>query len=326
VSFRSLSAARLADAVAALARGEVIGLPTETVYGLAGDASSPAAVARIFALKGRPASHPLIVHLGAPAWLEAWARERPWSAWKLAEQFWPGPLTLILKRRLDVLDAVTGGQDTVGLRVPSHPVARAVLQSFGRGLAAPSANRFGHVSPTLAQHVREEFGDDVPIVLDGGPCEVGIESTIVDLSGKIPRILRPGHVTAEEIESVIGPVALSADAVSPRVPGSLSSHYAPRTRTEVLPRAALVARASELRSKGLRVLALAIESLPEEVEGLALEDEASDYARRMYAALRKLDAERANRLLIEAPRAGPEWDAVRDRLTRAASPGEPDGS
>jgi L-threonylcarbamoyladenylate synthase len=326
VAFRSLSPARLADAVAALARGEVIGLPTETVYGLAGDAASPAAVLRIFQLKGRPAHHPLIVHLGSAGWLDRWALDLPWAALQLSEQFWPGPLTLILKRRPEVLDTVTGGQDTVGLRVPSHPVAQSVLHSFGRALAAPSANRFGHVSPTLAEHVREEFGQEVPIVLDGGPCDVGIESTIVDLSGRIPRILRPGHVTAEEIESVIGPVAVSPDAVSPRVPGALASHYAPRTKTEVLPKAALLARASELSSEGKRVLALAIETLPDGISGLALEEEASDYARHLYAALRKLDAGRADRLLIEAPPGLPEWDAVRDRLTRAAAPGEPDGS
>ncbi|AVP98241.1 threonylcarbamoyl-AMP synthase [Ahniella affigens] len=222
----------ITEAVAALRRGEVIGLPTETVYGLAGDARNPEALQRIFATKGRPADHPLIVHLADAKQLSDWAIDVPVAALQLAQAFWPGPMTLILKRQANVSDLVTGGQDTVGLRVPSHPWAQAVLQAFGGGLAAPSANRFGHVSPTTAQHVRDEFGEAVPVVLDAGPCQVGIESTIIDLSTGFARILRPGLITAEQIEAVLhaspeAPGARQTSADTPRVSGSLASHYAP---------------------------------------------------------------------------------------------------
>ncbi|MBP6626671.1 MAG: threonylcarbamoyl-AMP synthase, partial [Arenimonas sp.] len=193
----------LDEALAALRRGEAIGLPTETVYGLAADASRPDAVRRIFALKGRPADHPLIVHIAGADQIERWARDVPEAARTLAAAFWPGPLTLILRKRDDVPEEVTGGQDTVGLRCPAHPLALALLQAFGGGLAAPSANRFGHVSPTTAAHVREEFGAEVPVVLDGGDCVVGIESTIVDLSGGTPRILRPGRITHAQIHALL---------------------------------------------------------------------------------------------------------------------------
>src|SRR5688572_17574070 len=208
----------IADAAARLARGDVVAFPTETVYGLGADAANPQAIARIFSLKGRPADHPLIVHLAEPASVEGWTREAPPQARALAERFWPGPLTLILARSKRVPDAVTGGQDTVGIRCPSHPVAQALLREFARvgsgAVAAPSANRFGHVSPTTAQHVRDEFGPGLTI-LDGGACEVGLESTIVDLSRGRAVLLRPGGITREAIELVLGAKLQERDGHSP---------------------------------------------------------------------------------------------------------------
>jgi L-threonylcarbamoyladenylate synthase len=312
-------AANLQAAIAALRAGEVVGLPTETVYGLAADARNTAAVAKIFALKGRPADHPLIVHIADAASLPDWASEVPDSALGLAKAFWPGPLTLIVRKRDDVPAAVTGGQDTVGLRCPAHPMALELLRGFGGGLAAPSANRFGHVSPTSAAHVREEFGEAVAIVLDGGDCEVGIESTIVDLSGTLPRILRPGRISREQIESVIGAVAVGSDANSPRASGTLDKHYAPRTATQLLARAQLEASAREQGVLGKRVLVLALQELPEGCEGLALPTQADAYAHGLYAALRELDAMQANLLLVERPPEGHAWIAVQDRLQRSAA-------
>ncbi|MEK7737911.1 MAG: L-threonylcarbamoyladenylate synthase, partial [Pseudomonadota bacterium] len=220
------AAAQIAHAVTLLRAGELVAFPTETVYGLGADAANPAAVAKIFAAKGRPADHPLIVHLPSAEALDAWAREVPESARKLAAAFWPGPLTLILKRQPQVPDAVTGGQDTVGLRVPDHPLALALLKAFDggrfRGIAAPSANRYGRISPTSAAHVRAELGAAVPLVLDGGDCQVGIESTIVDLSRGTPRLLRPGAIGAADIAHVLGAnldkISLEhPDASAPRV-------------------------------------------------------------------------------------------------------------
>jgi len=308
------------SAVAALDGGEVIGLPTETVYGLAGDATNPAAVRRIFALKGRPADHPVIVHLGDAAWLDHWARDIPPAARQLAECFWPGPLTMILRRAATVSDLITGGQDTVGLRVPAHPVALAVLRGFGRGLAAPSANRFGHLSPTTAEHVRAEFGADLPLVLDGGPCDIGIESTIVDLSGDRPRVLRPGNIAAELLAAVLdAPVTGGAAAASPRVAGSLRSHYAPRARAELLAREELDTRLAKARREHETVAVLAIGDLPAAAHGLALPASPENYARGLYAALRTLDADGVNCILIEAPPSSLAWLAIRDRLRRATA-------
>ncbi len=313
-----LSEAELADACAALRRGEVIGLPTETVYGLAGDAANADAVRRIFATKGRPADHPLIVHLADATQLPDWASDVPEAAQRLAAAFWPGPLTMILKRAPGVLDLVTGGQDTVGLRVPNHPVALALLNAFGGGLAAPSANRFGHVSPTTAQHVRDEFGEAVPVVLDGGPCKVGIESTIVDLSGDIPRILRPGQIGADAIAQVLGqPIATGAQQASPRVSGSLASHYAPDTPAERVPTERLDTMIRQAHGSGESVRVLALRHLPNGVHGLVMPNDPEQYARHFYAALRSLDAEGAERLLIELPPDEPRWLALHDRISRA---------
>ena len=315
----SASAQRVAEAVAALRRGEVIGLPTETVYGLAADAANPAAVQRIFALKGRPAEHPVIVHIADASALETWAREVPGAARALAAAFWPGPLTLILPRQATVSDVVTGGQDTVGLRCPAHPLALRLLREFDGGLAAPSANRFGHVSPTSAAHVRAEFGDAVPLILDGGDCEVGIESTIVDLSGATPRILRPGRLGKAELEAVIGPILEGVANDSPRVSGALASHYAPHTRTELLTREELGERARNFRARGESVLALTLGSAVEGIDGRVLAADPDTYGHDLYAALRELDARRADRLLVEAPPRTRAWFAVLDRLGRAAA-------
>jgi len=315
-----LAPPQLAEAVEALRRGELVGLPTETVYGLAADAANPEAVRRIFALKGRPADHPLIVHLGEAAQIDAWARHIPPAARTLAQRFWPGPLTLILRRARGVHDAVTGGQDTVGLRVPAHPVALALLKAFGGGLAAPSANRFGHVSPTTAQHVREEFGEALPVVLDGGPCPVGIESTIVDLSSGAPRVLRPGRIGVDQLEGALG-IRLEAGAVaaSPRVSGSHDSHYAPRTPAELVAGEALAARCAALAREGEVVRVIALGPLPADAQGLGLPAQPTEYARHLYAALRAMDTEGADRILVQAPPEGEAWAAVRDRLRRATA-------
>jgi L-threonylcarbamoyladenylate synthase len=309
----------IAEAAAALRRGEVIGLPTETVYGLAGDASNDASVRRIFATKGRPADHPLIVHLGSTAQLADWATDIPDSAHRLAAAFWPGPMTLILKKAAPVSALVTGGQDSIGIRIPKHPVALQLLQSFGGGLAAPSANRFGHVSPTTAQHVRDEFGDSVPIVLDGGPSTIGIESTIIDLTSATPRILRPGQIGRDAIAAVIGAIDEGRHASSPRVSGALASHYAPRTPTESLPRDKLAARWRQCHDDGETALVLSIGALPQHTEGLALSEYPEDYARHLYAALRALDSEGADRILVERTPDTDAWRAISDRLQRASS-------
>lgn len=311
-------------AVAALRRGEVIGLPTETVYGLAADAGNVEAVRRIFALKGRPADHPLIVHIAEASSLPTWTSGASPLAARLADAFWPGPLTLILPRSARVPDVVTGGQDTVGLRCPDHPVALAVLREFGGGLAAPSANRFGRISPTSAAHVREEFPSGVDIVLDGGDCEIGIESTILDLSSGEPRILRPGRISAARIEVVIGPVAQDHSEHSPRASGTLEAHYAPRTPLLMLPRSALEAEARQQGAFGKRVAILGVGTVPKGSNGLALPEDAESYAHGLYAALRQLDASGQQLLLVEQPPDDQAWDAVQDRLRRAAAGAEAD--
>ncbi len=295
-----------------LAEGRVVAFPTETVYGLGADAANAGALAEVFRLKGRPSDHPLIVHLADAAQLPDWATDIPDMAWRLAEAFWPGPLTLILRRQPWVPDALTGGQDTVGVRVPAHPLARALLARFGRGVAAPSANRFGHISPTTAAHVRAEFGEAVR-VLDGGTCEVGLESTILDLSGETVRVLRPGAVTIEALEAVLGvPVVSGAARASPRVSGSLARHYAPRTP------AYLVRDAAGLCGPDDAVLARRVGAGAG--NWLTLPDDPLAYAHGLYAALRELDAGKHARLLIEEVPATPAWAAVRDRLSRAAMP------
>lgn len=311
----------IAKAVALLRAGQVVALPTETVYGLGADALNPAAVARIFALKGRPADHPLIVHLPPDEPLESWAADVPPTARALAQAFWPGPLTMILARGARVPRAVTGGQDTVALRVPDHPVALALLRAFGSGIAAPSANRFGHLSPTTAAHVRDEFGDALPLVLDGGPCRVGIESTIVDLTRGTPVVLRPGAVSAADIARVALGTDTTGDvnpaAPAPRASGLLARHYAPRTPAELVESAALPGRLADLTALGQTVGVLALgHSIG---DGIVLPNEAAAYSQGLYAALRALDRRGFSRLLIQAPPRDEPWRAVNDRLQRAVA-------
>ena len=311
--------AAIANAVALLRAGDVVGMPTETVYGLAGDATNAVAVARIFALKRRPADHPLIVHLPGADALPQWALRDDDRARALAARFWPGPLTLIVPRAAHVSDAVTGGQDTVGLRVPDHPVALALLAAFGGALAAPSANRFGHISPTTSEHVRREFGDELALILDGGPCDIGIESTIVDLSGSEARVLRPGRIGLAALAEVIGPVDAGATRSSPRVSGALASHYAPRTPAELVARADIRGQVRRATSEGERFVVLTRGEPVADAEGLTLPADPADYARHLYAALRELDGEDADRILVEAPPGDEAWTAVRDRLVRACA-------
>jgi len=315
MSIQASTAANIARAADLLRAGELVALPTETVYGLGADASNPAAVLKIFAAKDRPADHPLIVHLADADQLGAWAREIPPAAEALARAFWPGPLTLILKKRAEVPDAVTGGQDTVGLRIPDHPVALELLEAFGGGIAAPSANRFGRISPTSAQHVFEELGESVAMILEGGACDVGIESTILDLSRGEPVILRPGMIGIDALTAVIGqrPRLKGEGENAPRVSGALLAHYAPRTPMQMASReditnapadCAVLVRASEFPAGRF---AMSIDA-PFDAHG---------YAHDLYANLRALDAGAARLILVENLPEGSDWDAVRDRLGRA---------
>ncbi len=320
----------IAEAAALLRRGEIVAFPTETVYGLGADALNAEAVAKIFAAKERPADHPLIVHLPANAKLEHWARDVPGAARRLADVLWPGPLTLILKRHSRVPAIVSGGQDTVGLRVPDHPIARALLAQFSSGIAAPSANRFGRISPTTAEHVRQELGSRVPMVLDGGPCAVGIESTILDLSTTAWRILRPGAIGADEIGDILGwplrPVAEGdeIDETLPRVSGSLPGHYAPRTPLLMVPPGVLRAEVAARLAQGLNVAVLGREThpAPGQYRGVLWQRTVTGpagYAHYLYAHLRALDAAAVDLILVEAPPKTDAWLAVNDRLARAAS-------
>jgi len=317
----------VARAAALLRAGELVAFPTETVYGLGADANNPLAIGKIFVAKGRPADHPLIVHLPDASHLERWAVDIPAAAGKLAAAFWPGPLTLILKRHAAVPDAVTGGQDTVGLRVPDHPLALQLLREFsgasGGGLAAPSANRFGRVSPTTAAHVREELGDSVAMILDGGPCAVGIESTILDLSGGEPRILRPGMLDAAAIGEVLGHAPkFGGQQNAPRVSGSLEAHYAPRTPLQMVAVTALAKTAREALDSGRRIAVLAAQPLAFSHDSILYCPASADptqFAHDLYARLRELDAMGCDLILVVAPPAHENWRAVADRLRRAAA-------
>ena len=317
-------------AAAILRDGGLVAFPTETVYGLGAAARNPAAVARLYAVKGRPADHPVIVHLASADELGDWAADVPPAATALAGAFWPGPLTLVLRRAAGVPDALTGGRETIGLRVPDQPLALALLEAFGDGIAAPSANRFGAVSPTTAAHVRDSLGDDVDLILDGGPCTVGVESTIVDLTtpGE-PLLLRSGGADAERIAAVLGAVP-QPDLGPSRAPGMLASHYAPRARVELCPGGeALAARAAALLAGGepsvAAILPVAAETaLPPQVTVLARPADGAAYARDLYALLREADARGVSTLLVVPPDAAGIGLAVRDRLTRAATPSEGD--
>ena len=330
-----MSALTIKKAVETLQAGGLVALPTETVYGLGADAANPEAVAGIFAAKGRPADHPLIVHLANAAFLAQWAEDIPQPAWALAAVFWPGPLTLILKKQPWVPLAVTGGQDTVGLRVPAHPLTQELLTAFAAakapeaaGIAAPSANRFGRVSPTTAAHVREELGNEVSLILDGGPCVVGIESTIVDFSRDVPEILRPGAISPDDIARVIG-VSVSSSMGKgklpiPRVSGSLAVHYAPLTPLRLVASGALAGEVARLARVGRRVAVLAYSPCASHDPALAFHwqtmmPEPAAYARELYANLRILDALGTEIILVEAVPPEPAWQAIADRLSRAAA-------
>jgi len=311
--------AEIARAVAMLKQGALVAFPTETVYGLGADATNPKAIKRLYEVKGRPADHPVIVHFADAQAAFAWAREVPDAARALAARFWPGPLTLILKRSALAKDFVTGGQDTVGLRVPSHPVAQELLRQFGGGIAAPSANRFGLVSPTTAAHVREDLGGEVDLVLEGGPSEVGIESTIVDLSGGAAVLLRPGGISRMQLEKIL-PVR-EKDASAPRHSGGLERHYAPRTPTRMVPSHDLDKQISILKE---RIAVLAFSRPDERVDyWLRMPRDPAAYAQKLYAALRELDAAGCEEILVEAPPEEPAWAAVQDRLRRACSMARP---
>jgi L-threonylcarbamoyladenylate synthase len=310
-------------AVQALRDGELVAFPTETVYGLGANAQNPAAVRKIFEAKGRPTSHPVIVHLDSPRFLHRWVREVPETATKLAERFWPGPLTMVMPRAANVHDIVTGGQDTVAIRVPSHPMAQQLLTAFGGGIAAPSANRYGKLSPTRAEHVREELGDAVKVILDGGECQIGLESTIVSFEGQNVRLLRPGGVTAAQIRQVVGELLIiGADLESPRVPGGTPSHYAPTTPMAIVPSGEIDAHAAAMSEGGRRIAVLA-QRLPlkshKYVTWINAGRRPEQYGHDLYANLRTLDKAGCQQILVQDVPEGEAWDAIRDRLRRAAT-------
>lgn len=303
-----------------LRSGGLVALPTETVYGLGADAANDQAVSRIFAAKGRPADHPLIVHLAAASEMPRWARDIPEVAWRLASQFWPGPLTLILKRAPGRAAAASGGLDTIGLRVPGHPVALALLHEFGGGIAAPSANRFGRISPTRADHVLDELDGRIEAVLDGGACSVGLESTILDLSGAHPQILRPGAVTAEALAPIVEGVRAAPSGRAPQVPGSLDAHYAPITPLQLVEPAKLADEVATAMQAGRVVVLMRQESaLDPDCTQIRMPAEAGAFGQYLYAALRQADALGCVAILVEQPPDTPAWEAVHDRLRRAAA-------
>jgi L-threonylcarbamoyladenylate synthase len=321
-----VSEADIARAVSVLCAGGLVAFPTETVYGLGADAANEAAVRSIFSAKGRPHDHPLIVHIADAGQIAAWARDIPPAAHLLAQRFWPGPLTMVLKRADGVSDVVTGGQPTIALRSPSHPVARALLARFGGGIAAPSANRYGRVSATTAEHVRREFGNDIDCILDGGATDIGIESTIVDLSGVGASVLRPGAITGRMLEQALGAPLARPGPTSPRAPGTDARHYAPRTPLMVLEADLLIELAASLVRQGKRVAVLARSAQQPLLQGLTwigAPSDASGYAHDLYATLRRLDEAGCDAILAEAPPDETEWSAVQDRLTRASAGGMP---
>ncbi len=322
---------RIHAAATLLAEGKLVAFPTETVYGLGADAENPDAVRAIFAAKGRPADHPIIVHVARNADLYRWAREVPSQAQQLIAAFWPGPLTLILPRAESVPAVVAGGQDSIGVRCPSHPVAQALLAVFKNGqggIAGPSANRFGHVSPTTAQHVIDEFGpmDDSPLadVLDGGQSEVGIESTIIDLSRLEthgPVLLRPGRISAAQIAEVLGQAPSLPDHAAPRVSGSLDAHYAPRTPLALVNSEQLPEMLHRLATQGRRFALMHysdVAALSGAAACLPLSKDPQAYAHALYATLRTLDAKSCELILVEQPPQDERWQGVNDRLRRAA--------
>lgn len=323
-----------AFAASVLRQGGVVAFPTETVYGLGADARQAQAVERVYAIKGRPRNHPLIVHVADPGAVMAWAREVPPLATLLIGAFWPGPLALILPRRLDAPNAAFLDGDSVAVRMPAHPLALALIAQAGGAVAAPSANRFGAISPTSAEHVAADLGDDVDYILDGGPCDVGVESTIVSLLGEIPRILRPGGVTREQVEAVVGEVAVGPAPTEVRAPGLLASHYAPRASLRAVRsgglEAALAAYGAEARAAGraprfglvvrksddVAAALAAIDGTPTAL--IALDDTPAGFARQLYEALRQLDAAGVELIIACMPEPNGLGAAIADRLGKAA--------
>lgn len=315
-----------------LADGGLVAVPTETVYGLAADADNPEAVRSTFAAKGRPADHPLIVHVTGFEALSAWAKEIPPYAKTLTDAFWPGPLTLVFKKSDRVNDAVTGGQDTVAIRCPSHPVMRALLQRFAadnhKAVTAPSANTFGRISPTTARHVADDLGvkpeGKLDMILDGGECEVGVESTIVNLTSDKPTILRHGAVTAAMLSELLGFEVADAGENAPRVSGRLKSHYAPQTKLVIVPTETLQAHLEDVNLADTAFLLCGQSDLTQTVQTKALRTivapaDPAGYAHVLYAAMHELDSCGAKRIVVQAPPAEPDWAAVNDRLGRAAA-------
>jgi len=320
-------------AVKLLRQGRLVAFPTETVYGLGADASNPDAVRRIFQAKGRPAEHPLIVHIPSVDSINDWALTVPEAAKQLAARFWPGPLALILNKRPEVSLVVTGGQKTVGLRMPDHPVALRLLRAFGGGIAAPSANRFCRISPTQATHVEEELDDAVDLILDGGACQVGVESTIVDLSGNQPKLLRPGHTTRHAIEAVLQTeliiISQQSEQTSQsgmRAPGMMMVHYAPVTQAMLCPADRLPEMIQELnfRRKKIGILAYSLEQAENRlISIIRMPERADDYAQALYTSLRELDSLQLDMILVEQPPNTEAWRAINDRLYKATSAYQP---
>ena len=298
----------VARAVDVLRAGGVVAIPTETVYGLAADVASPAAIARVYAIKGRPADHPLIVHVHELDALEGYVAEITPALRILAARFWPGPLTVVVARGPRTPRTVTGGQETVAVRIPDHPMTRAVLAAFGGAVAAPSANRFGRISPTRAEHVRADIGADVDLIVDGGHARVGVESTIVDLTGAVPAVLRAGAITASQLGDALGTPVVTRVGGDVRAPGTLRSHYATRARIVLTAAGAQGAEARRRAAEGERVAVL------------ALPDDPVAAARALYATLRGLDADGYDTIVAALPPDTEANAAVRDRLTRAAAP------
>ncbi len=304
-------------AIRILRSGGLVAMPTETVYGLAADAKNPRALQCIFDAKKRPTNHPLIVHIAGIDTINQWVKEISPAAIRLANAFWPGPMTLIFPRADGVLDLVTGGQSTVGIRIPRHPIAQALLKGFGGGLAAPSANQYGRISPTSAADVRDELGDAVDCILDGGSCDVGLESTIIDVSSDTLSILRPGMITKEQIEAVVGHVLSEPIHNAPRVSGSAASHYAPLTPTRIVDSKEL---SSFLREATDSVAVLLHDMKPiqkDNIKCIRMSSDPAQYAHDLYHTLRQLDQKQHQQIVVEAVPSDSSWDAIRDRLTRA---------
>ncbi len=312
---KTLTGESIDRAVEYLKAGELVAFPTETVYGLGADATSPEAVAKIFELKGRPSDHPLIVHVASAAAARLWVREFGEHAEKLAKAFWPGPLTMVLAKNGRVASEAVGGKTTIAIRVPNHPLALQLLESFGGGIAGPSANMFGKVSPTSAAHVAADLGDSLGYVLDGGKCKVGVESTIIDLTGA-PTLLRPGGVSVEAMNKVLGLEVVDGTAGESRAPGMMKSHYAPNAKIRIVALEELQAEDFEMPDNAGVVAPVVVEgavswTMPQDAEG---------YARGLYAVLREADYKKLDTLFIVPPSEGDIIEAVLDRLTKAAAP------